>query len=254
MGLFDKKMCCICGSKAGMLTRQKIKDDYICGDCRGKCSPQMTWRQFEAMSPADVKAHMEYVVHNEENYKNFFNETYTINSGILGRTPVVSVDENNGWWVPAGTAKPDILTFDQVITTRLELDTRRLTDEERQKPNRARMPMPPYGMPGCASDEEITSMKMIVQVNHPWISEVTLTVMNALMVTEGDIRAGYECARQIMDYFNRKAATVRTAQAAQPKNSGSDPAEMIRKFKELLDMGAITQEEFDAKKKQLLNL
>ena len=31
-------------------------------------------------------------------------------------------------------------------------------------------------------------------------------------------------------------------------------ADEILKFKELLDVGAITQEEFDAKKKQLLNL
>ena len=33
-----------------------------------------------------------------------------------------------------------------------------------------------------------------------------------------------------------------------------DPADEIRKYKELLDMGAITQEEFDAKKRQLLDL
>ena len=31
-------------------------------------------------------------------------------------------------------------------------------------------------------------------------------------------------------------------------------ADELKKFKELLDMGVITQEEFDAKKKQLLNL
>ena len=31
-------------------------------------------------------------------------------------------------------------------------------------------------------------------------------------------------------------------------------ADELRKYKELLDMGAITQEEFDAKKKELLNL
>ena len=31
-------------------------------------------------------------------------------------------------------------------------------------------------------------------------------------------------------------------------------AEELRRYKELLDMGAITQEEFDAKKKELLNL
>ena len=32
------------------------------------------------------------------------------------------------------------------------------------------------------------------------------------------------------------------------------PADELKKFKELLDMGVITQEEFDAKKKQLLGL
>lgn len=32
------------------------------------------------------------------------------------------------------------------------------------------------------------------------------------------------------------------------------PADEIKKYKELLDMGAITQEEFESKKQQLLNL
>lgn len=39
--------------------------------------------------------------------------------------------------------------------------------------------------------------------------------------------------------------------AAAPANSAADE---LKKFKELLDMGIITQEEFDAKKKQLLGL
>ncbi|EFB62842.1 hypothetical protein HMPREF9209_0311 [Lactobacillus gasseri 224-1] len=34
----------------------------------------------------------------------------------------------------------------------------------------------------------------------------------------------------------------------------ADPLDEIKKLKGLLDMGAITPEEFDAKKKQLLNL
>jgi predicted Zn-dependent peptidase len=38
-------------------------------------------------------------------------------------------------------------------------------------------------------------------------------------------------------------------------NTGTvDVAGEIKKFKELLDMGAISQEEFDKKKDQLLNL
>ncbi len=34
----------------------------------------------------------------------------------------------------------------------------------------------------------------------------------------------------------------------------ADDVEALKKFKELLDMGAITKEEFDAKKKQLLGI
>ena len=42
--------------------------------------------------------------------------------------------------------------------------------------------------------------------------------------------------------------------AAQQSSQQTSAADEIKKFKELLDMGAITQEEFDAKKKQLLGL
>ena len=39
-----------------------------------------------------------------------------------------------------------------------------------------------------------------------------------------------------------------------PNYTSTSPADEIAKYKELLDSGAITQEEFDAKKKQLLGL
>ena len=52
---------------------------------------------------------------------------------------------------------------------------------------------------------------------------------------------------QIMNYANNKSGTTIVQQPA-------SPAEELKKMKELLDMGIITQEEFDAKKKQLLGL
>ena len=42
------------------------------------------------------------------------------------------------------------------------------------------------------------------------------------------------------------------AEPAQPKST--DVVQQLRDFKDLLDSGVITQEEFDAKKKQLLGL
>lgn len=48
---------------------------------------------------------------------------------------------------------------------------------------------------------------------------------------------------------NEKASSVSTTIV-----QNSDEADMIKKYKDLLDTGVITQEEFDAKKKQLLGL
>lgn len=49
------------------------------------------------------------------------------------------------------------------------------------------------------------------------------------------------------------AGQLQDSQSAIPA-AGQDPYEELKKLKELLDLGIITQEEFDTKKKQLLDL
>lgn len=50
-------------------------------------------------------------------------------------------------------------------------------------------------------------------------------------------------------------AAVEQSTPSTPQSSPAiDPLDEIKKLKGLLDIGAITQEEFEAKKKQLLNL
>ena len=60
--------------------------------------------------------------------------------------------------------------------------------------------------------------------------------------------------QQVADYIRSRVEFYK-----KQKNGGTtvvslSPAEELKKFKELLDMGVITQEEFDAKKKALLGL
>ena len=60
------------------------------------------------------------------------------------------------------------------------------------------------------------------------------------------------------DYLNaarqmqKRIANYNSSSGSAPQ--AASPADEIKKYKELLDMGAITQEEFDAKKRQLLGL
>ena len=57
----------------------------------------------------------------------------------------------------------------------------------------------------------------------------------------------------LKDLSDEEFERIKQEQNAAANNSVS-AADELKKFKELLDMGAITQEEFDAKKKQLLGL
>ena len=58
-------------------------------------------------------------------------------------------------------------------------------------------------------------------------------------------------SRDLVDITDEDIAKINAQQNGQPAISSADE---LKKFKELLDMGAITQEEFDQKKKQLLGL
>lgn len=55
---------------------------------------------------------------------------------------------------------------------------------------------------------------------------------------------------EINEYLNKKNTKVETVK--KNEDNTIDSIESIKKYKELLDMGAITQEEFDKKKKELL--
>ena len=60
----------------------------------------------------------------------------------------------------------------------------------------------------------------------------------------------HRCVSKLLVERQNKPAAVTTIKQEVPQSN----ADELKKYKELLDMGIITQEEFDSKKKQLLNL
>lgn len=70
-------------------------------------------------------------------------------------------------------------------------------------------------------------------------------------------QALYKKALEIQDYilaFNREQLSSRNSSHSVTNVVPKSAAEEIKEFKALLDDGVISQEEFDAKKKQLLNI
>lgn len=85
-------------------------------------------------------------------------------------------------------------------------------------------------------------------------SDMTEYVERELGVRSGSIKIAMEefmnDSNRVFDDGLRKSFDRPTIQV----NEGFSAADELRKFKELLDCGVITQEEFDAKKKQLLGI
>ena len=61
-----------------------------------------------------------------------------------------------------------------------------------------------------------------------------------------------ETANKTEEFYNLVMEKINNCKNSEKNNVSA--ADEIKKYKELLDMGAITQEEFDAKKKELLNI
>ncbi len=62
-----------------------------------------------------------------------------------------------------------------------------------------------------------------------------------------------EFMAEVANYIKNKVAEYKRGKGQNVVNQVS-AADELKKFKELLDMGVITQEEFEAKKKQLLGI
>ena len=139
---------------------------------------------------------------------------------------------------------------------------------ENQKPHEFRMRCNVCGNVFCYSEMDIkNNEKLRQQANRERRMAVTSALGTTIIESNQHTEAADRYQAQIMD-FSRcpkchstslselSEEEFRNAQNSmnQPVAPVASPIEEIKKFKELLDSGIITQEEFDTKKKQLLGL
>lgn len=99
-------------------------------------------------------------------------------------------------------------------------------------------------------------IEIFIKTNDPNNPTYTLVTSAKKLKTDSkQYQQDYKDTQDIAAALDRIIRMNEERQAEQPQqDSSSDPLEEIAKLKQLLDMDAITQDEFDAKKKQLLNL
>ena len=106
-----------------------------------------------------------------------------------------------------------------------------------------------------------TSWRKRVDLPLDSISAVSTSAFNGIAVASSSGKIAFSglknrneiheaISKLLMDRQNKKAPEITTIKQEIPQSN----ADELKKFKELLDSGIITQEEFEAKKKQLLGL
>lgn len=253
MGLFGgKESCVLCGGKTSALSKLKIVDGTICGDCRSKCSPLSMSLQHK--NAAAIRAHIQDRENNALRYQQF---TPTDTAGDL-----LHIDRNTQTFCcpRLGKKNPDIFSFSELIDFELVEDGVSVT---KGGLGSAVVGGAVFGGVGAIvgsnvgkkQKDMVSKMSVIVNLRNEFVSKIDLPLIT---VETKKASFGHKAAKELGNQVMALLSVVSDTQAAQsapqaPVAPISDADELL-KFKQLLDAGIITQEEFDAKKKQILGL
>ena len=91
MGLFSTKTCELCGDKAGMLTKLKLSEGYLCGSCKKKVSGFSSG--WSSKTVEDVKTHLGAREANKAVFAAFCPDR------VVGADSLLQVDTRQGLFV-----------------------------------------------------------------------------------------------------------------------------------------------------------
>ncbi len=119
MGLFDRKICNICGARIGLFGNRKLQDGNMCKDCAAKLSPWFSDRRISRVD--EIRTQLDYRAKNQE-LVNAFNITRS-----MGEDTKLLLDEDAGLFMvsrgrSAKAGNPDVLKFSQITGCDIAID------------------------------------------------------------------------------------------------------------------------------------
>ena len=183
MGLFDKKICSVCGNQIGLLGNRKLEDGNLCKDCASKLSPFFTGRRRSTV--ADIKEQLAYREENKRNLSSLM-PTITING-----EKNVYIDPAAKKFVVTGAsnwrdANPDIIDFGMVYKATVTVDEDREERKDKDAEGKEVSFVPPQ------YDYEY-KFKVELLVNHPFFDDISFDLNRETIDSpESDLYKAYE--------------------------------------------------------------
>lgn len=260
-----RPLCVSCGAEVDSifgLQKQKTREGYLCYDCFCKVSPFLL--SLDMMTTDRVMEHLDQRRESAIIFRNYFSATD-------GYKNFIQIDRELGLWCCPGIYEtdPDMFQFSDLIDYEV---TENGAVVSKGGIGSAVVGGLLFGGVGAVigsslgrkSSDVVTRMDIRIHLRHEFISSVSIPIIAGETPRNSPV---YQNAREIADRIVSNLAVILDLQEhdePEPTAAGPTPiedhttqisiADEIMKFKNLLDIGAITQEEYDAFKRKLLNL
>ena len=265
--MLNTKNCIICGKKIGAFGGKfQCKDGLICKECYGGAGlsgdnetamkvQNMTLEQFHAFIAEKNK---------EKDRKELFSFTQVIGNWAKfnDETKEMMLTKHRTY----GVFKPDdyeIFSYDQIVDYELLEDGASIL---KGGVGRAAVGGLLFGKTGAIvggvtrkQKSVCNSMQIKLTVRNYFEPAFYINMITSEMKKDSrEYEELYKCAQDILSKLQLLTSEAEEQAAQQSQNAVSenqiDPVEEIRRFKELMDEGILTEEEFMAKKKQILGI
>ncbi len=258
MGLFsnNKKPCPICGKATPKLLATKIAGETpICSDCSKKIS--MESQRVEALSVEELKEHLAMRLENAEYIENIFRPNKEIE---IGYTSLNIDEENQAFTIPlylcGDTDNPPVFRFEELLGYEISAGTQvvecfRKGDIAPQYTPIVFMTLTHMLDMNAQPLDTNCSFSLVLYLSNPCWDKVESNA-GCANHKRGNLRRLIDEHLEELQIVTAALFNMMGYSVGEDSSTDSTAEELI-KFKELLDGGIITQEEFDEKKNQLLD-
>ena len=262
MGLFGStKYCPVCGAQVKGHFNLKIKDNaMLCQQCSDQVffmDPSM--RPFQSVE--DIKSFFSYRNKNKEIFQTF-RTSREIPAGPL----FFRIDESQHLWYCSRKtpANPPIFSYDEIIDYKLLENGETITKGGLGQAVAGGILFGNVGAVvggvtgGRKSQTIVTSLALSISLNNIYNKQLSInfltpgTKCKSNSITYNTCRNNANNVISMLDNMCHQA--TENSELPTATTAPLSPADEILKYKNLLDSGIITQEEFNKKKQQLSNL
>lgn len=246
MGLFSKpkELCCVCGVETGA---KRIKDGMVCKSCCSNCMP------FMKPSSSNTK----YEVQKAIGYRQTNVQRMELYNATKKVRKYFEIDQTHSLWKVPQSFPGVIFDSDELVTYELLQNGTSITKGGVGRAIAGGVLFGGVGaivggVTGRKTKSEVTELRIKIVTNNIFIQYMYIDLLGGISVKADSLtyKGAMNTAQQILSLL----AIVSDSAKNQPIPPSDQTIEDLKQFKALRDDGIITQEEFEQKKKQLLNL